>query len=338
MIRVAVVGYGYWGPNVARNVAEVPECGLVAVCDPSVRRLVLARRAHPAAHLTTDWQSLLSDPRIDALAIATPAATHFNLALAGLRAGKHVLVEKPLARTSDEVLALVDESERRGLVLMVDHTYVFSPAVRAIHELLAARALGELAYYDSVRINLGVVRRDVNVLWDLAVHDLSILDYLLPTHPTAVSAAGFAPAPGGPEHMAHLTLRFPGAFIAQVHASWLAPVKTRRLLIGGSRASVAYDDLDPVEKVKVYEHTLEASPGAVEPAQRRLERVWSPRLDGREPLRSAVEHFAECVAGGLRPVTDGTSGLRVVRLLEAASRALESGEHAVVAAAERVVA
>jgi predicted dehydrogenase len=338
VIRIAVVGYGYWGPNLSRNIAAARECELAAVCDPSVRRLLLARRDHPATHLTTDWQSLLSDPRIDAVAIATPAATHFNLALAALGAGKHVLVEKPLARTSEQALALVDESERRGLVLMVDHPFVFSPAIRAIHELLATGILGELCYYDSVRINLGLVRRDVNVLWDLAVHDLSILDYLLPTPPVGVLATGVASVPGEPEHVAHLTLRFPSAFIAHVHASWLAPVKTRRLLIGGSQGSVGYDDLAPIEKVKIYRHPLEHGSDTGEVVQRRLVEVWSPRLEVREPLRGAVEHFVQCIADGRRPITDGTSGLRVVRLLEAASRALETGERVVVLGTEGVVA
>ncbi len=338
MIRVAVVGYGYWGPNLTRNFSKAPGCELTAVCDLSVKRLVQARRAHPGAHLTTDWPRLLADPGVDAVAIATPAATHFDLALGALRAGKHVLVEKPLARTADEALALIEESERRNLVLMVDHTFVFSPSIRAIHELLTSGALGEPCYYDSVRLNLGRVRSDVNVLWDLAAHDLSILDHLLAGPPAGVLATGVARAPGGPEHMAYLTLLFPGAFIAHVHASWLSPVKTRRILIGGSRASVVYDDLEPVDKVKVYEHHLVNGSGRSDAVPHRLGEMSAPRLGTREPLRAAVEHFVECIDTARRPITDGAAGLRVVRLLEAASRSLEAGAQVVAVDMEGVVA
>ena len=338
MIRVAVAGYGYWGPKLARNIAEARECELAAICDPRMGRLVLARQAHPGTHLSTDWRALLCDPRIDAVAIATPAAAHFPMAMAALRAGKHVLAEKPLTRTSEQALALIRESEYRGLVLMVDHTFVFSPAVRALRETLAIGVIGEPCYYDAVRTALGVVRRDVNVVWDLAAHDLSILDYLLPVSPVGLQATGAAPEPGKPEQLAYLTLAYPGAFIAHVHVSWRAPTKTRRLLIGGSRGSISYDDLDPVEKVRVYEHPLEAGAARGEAAQRRLAQMWSPRLDPVEPLRVMVEHFAECVATGRRPLTDGTAGLRVVRLLETASQALATGERAAVAPLEKVVA
>src|SRR5215470_3685429 len=180
MIRIAVAGYGYWGPKVARNIAVARECELAAICDLSMSRLVLANRAHAGVHLATEWQSVLADPRVDAVAIATPVATHCHMAMAALRAGKHVLVEKPIARTAEQVLALIEESERRGLALMVDHTFVFSPAVRALRDVLASGAIGEPSYYDAMRTALGLVRRDVNVVWDLAAHDLSILDYLLP--------------------------------------------------------------------------------------------------------------------------------------------------------------
>ena len=336
MIRIAVAGYGYWGPKLARNIAEARECELAAICDPSMARLLLARHAHAGTHLTTDWQSLLSDPRIDAVAIATPAATHFHIAMAALRAGKHVLVEKPLTRTSEQALALILESERRGLVLMVDHTFVFSPAVRALREVLAMGAIGEPCYYDAVRTALGLVRRDVNVVWDLAAHDLSILDYLLRAAPIGLQATGAAPGPGEPEHLAYLSLTYAGAFMAHVHVSWLAPTKTRRLLVGGSQGSVTYDDLDPVEKVKVYEHPLEAGTDAGEAAQRRLAQVWSPRLDPMEPLRAVVGHFADCAVTGRRPITDGAAGLRVVQLLETASRALTMGGRVAVAPAEKV--
>jgi predicted dehydrogenase len=338
VIRVAVVGYGYWGPNLARIISKAPGCKLAAVCDLLVRRLVQARRLHPGVHLTTDWPRLLADPRIDAVAVATPAATHFNRALAAMRAGKHVLVEKPLARTADEAQSLIEESERRSLVLMVDHTFVFSPSIQAIRELLTTGALGKPCYYDSVRLSLGRVRSDVNVLWDLAAHDLSIVDHLLSASPAGVLATGVALAPGEPEHMAYLTLLFPGAFMAHVHASWLSPVKTRRMVIGGSRGSVVYDDLEPIDKVKVYEHQVANGSGARDAVPHRLGEMWLPRLATREPLRAAVEHFADCIAGGRRPISDGAAGLRVVRLLEATTRSLEGGAQVVTVDAEGIVA
>ena len=326
MIRIGVVGYGHWGPHLARNLALARGAELAMVCDHSPLRLAAARRAHPAVPCTADAAALLADPHIDAVVLATPVATHFPLAMAALRAGKHVLIEKPMTARADDARVLIDESERRRLVLMVDHTFVFSPAVRALRELVTTGAIGEPSYYDSARLNTGLIRRDLNVLWDLAVHDLAILDHVVPLTPSGVIATGVAPARGETERVAQLTVIYPVAFafVAHVQASWLAPVKTRRVLLGGSRALVAYDDLEPLEKVRVHDCEFAVAEGT-EDLSYRVAAAWAPALSPTEPLRAVVEHFAECIAGDGRPITDGAAGLRVVRLLEAAAMSLRAG-------------
>jgi len=324
LIAIGLIGYGYWGPNLARNLAASRGARLAAVCDRSSARLAAARRAHPGVALTTDATALLSDLGVDAVAIATPAATHFSLAMAALHAGKHVLVEKPLAGSAHEAQALVEESERRGLVLMVDHTFVFSPAVGALRDLVTGGALGEPSYYDSARLNTGRIRRDLNVLWDLAVHDLAILDHVVPFAPAGVIATGVAPAPGETECVVQLTVLYPAPFVAHVQASWLSPVKTRRIFIGGSRALVTYDDLEPREKIRVHGCEFPATDGGDDLLYRVAE-AWAPPLAPTEPLRAVVDHFEQCIAEDRRPITDGMAGLRVVRLLEAAGQSLRAG-------------
>jgi predicted dehydrogenase len=316
MIRIGVIGWGYWGPNLGRNVSASAGCRLAGVADQDAGRLALAGRAHPDVELARAGETLLADPGIDAIVIATPVRTHFALARAALRAGKHVLIEKPLTQSSEEALILIEESERRGLVLMVDHTFVYSPPVRAIHALLSADGLGRLLYYDSVRVNLGLVRNDVNVLWDVAAHDLALLDHLLPSGPATIHAAGIGPAPGSPEHLAYLTLSYPDGFHAHVHASWMSPVKIRRILMGGSRRMLLYDDLAPADRVTLYDCD------AGHPASRG---TAFGELGRTEPLRAVVEHFVDCIEGASRPITDGVAGLRVVRQLEAADQSLEEG-------------
>ncbi|MGE0043485.1 MAG: Gfo/Idh/MocA family protein, partial [Vicinamibacterales bacterium] len=251
MIGIGVIGLGYWGPNLLRNFAENPDARVVAVSDLRPERLATAAARYPAVRTTTDARSVFSDPAVDAVVIATPVSTHFDLALAALQAGKHVLVEKPLAASVDEGRRLAEAADSRGLVLMVGHTFVYTGAVRKIQALVSSGELGDVYYYDSVRVNLGLFQRDVNVVWDLAVHDLSIMDYVLPARPTAVSATGMSHVAGGTENIAYLTLFFDGRLIAHVHVNWLAPVKIRRTLIGGSQRMIVYDDLEPSEKIKV---------------------------------------------------------------------------------------
>lgn len=325
MIRAGVVGYGYWGPNLVRNFSEAPGCAVTWVSDLSPDRLAQAQLRHPSVRTTTDYKALLADPDLDAVIIATPISTHYNLTLQALEAGKHVLVEKPLTANSDQARRLIDEAERRGLVLMVDHTFIYTGAVRKIRDLIAAGELGDIYYYDSVRVNLGLFQHDVNVLWDLAVHDLAIMDYLLPAQPVAVSATGISHFPGEPENLSYMTLFFDSSLIAHVNANWLAPTKLRRTLIGGSRKMVLYDDLEPSEKVRVYDKGVSVS--SKESVYQMLVSyrtgdMLAPKLDMTEALGAEARHFVQCIEKSERPITDGHAGLRVVTLLEAAQKSM----------------
>lgn len=329
MIGIGVVGYGYWGPNLVRNLCDLPEAQLRWVCDLQTERLGGVRRRFPSVEITEDYQNLLDDPLVDAIAIATPVATHYAIAMRALKAGKHVFVEKPLASSIEEAERLVDEAARRGLVLAVDHTFVHTGAVRKMREIIQC-SLGQLYYYDSVRINLGLFQHDVNVIWDLAVHDLSIMDYLLPQKPVAVSATGMSHVPGEPENMAYLTLHFPDRMIGHIHVNWLAPVKVRRTLIGGSDKMIVYDDLEPSEKIKVYDKgiTLSGLPARRGEKVRQMQVGYrtgdmnAPQLDITEALTRELREFMACIEAGTPPIADGQAGLRVVRILDAATKSL----------------
>jgi len=340
MIGIGVIGYGYWGPNLVRNFAETPEARMVAVSDLRHERLALVGQRYPGVQTTKDYRELVADPRVDAVAIATPVSTHFEFAMHALRAGKHVLLEKPLAASSEEACRLIEEAERQRVVLMVDHPFVYTTAIRKIQELIASNALGTIYYYDSVRVNLGLFQHDVNVIWDLAVHDLSIIDYVLPWRPRAVSATGMSHVPGKPENIAYLTLFFDSPLMAHIHANWLAPVKVRRTLIGGSRRMIVYDDVEPSEKVKVYDRGLTLNNNAETVYQMligyRSGDMWAPHLDMTEALRVLASHFVSAIEDKAPALTDGEAGLRVVRILEAASQSLlERGRPIEIAAANR---
>jgi predicted dehydrogenase len=326
MIRLGVIGYGYWGPNLVRNFMEAQGSTVVAVCDLRPERLAMVQNRYPSIRTLTNWQDLLNDPDVDAVAIATPVSSHFELALAALGANKHVLVEKPLASTSEQSLQLIDEAARRQRVLMVDHTFVYTGAVRKIRELIANNDLGEIYYYDAVRVNLGLFQHDVNVIWDLAIHDLSIMDYVLPSRAVAVSATGISNIPGQPENVAYITLFFANPQIAHVHVNWLTPVKVRHTLIGGSEKMILYDDLEPSEKVKIYDRgvTVSQSPEAVYEmlVSYRSGDMWAPRLDATEALLTEALHFIDCINNGTKPETDGQAGLRLIQIVEAAERSL----------------
>jgi predicted dehydrogenase len=326
MITVGVVGYGYWGPNLVRNFADVPGSQVGFVTDIRADRLSHVRGRYPAVRVSTDYRDLINDPAVDAVAIATPVSSHFDLAMAALRAGKHVLVEKPMTSTADQSLALIDEADKRGLVLMVDHTFVYTSAVQKIRDLTQGGDLGEIYYYDSVRINLGLFQHDVNVLWDLAVHDLSIMDYVLARTPVSVSATGLAHVAGQPENIAYMTMFFDGQLIAHVHVNWLAPVKVRRTLLGGSRRMIVFDDLEVSEKIKVYDRGISVNPSPENVYQMligyRAGDMWAPQLPLAEALQTEARHFIECIEQRKTPTTDGQAGLRVVRLLEAATRSM----------------
>lgn len=328
MIKVGVIGYGYWGPNLVRNFMEAPGSTVVAVCDLRPERLAHMQSRHPTIQIVSDCQALFRDPSIDAIVIATPVSSHFDLAMAALKAGKHVLVEKPLAANSEQGSLLIDEAAKRRKVLMVDHTFVYTSAVRKIRDLIAAKALGEIYYYDAVRVNLGLFQHDVNVIWDLAIHDLSIMDYVLPMKATAVSATGISHIPGQPENVAYITLFFDAPQIAHVHVNWLTPVKVRHTLIGGSEKMILYDDLEPSEKVKIYDKgvTVSQSPEAVYEmlVSYRSGDMWAPRLDATEALQSEAQHFIDCIENSKRPETDGEDGLRLVKIVEAAEKSLRA--------------
>ena len=329
MIRIGVIGYGYWGPNLVRNFSEIPEAQVVAVSDLDPKRLNLVKTRHPAINTTDNCQDLLSDPMIDAIAIATPVSSHYELALRALEAGKHVFIEKPLTETAKQAESLIAEAEQRNLVLHVDHTFIYTGAVRKIRELVAKGDLGDLYYYDSVRVNLGLFQPDINVIWDLAVHDLSIMDFIFPLTPTAVSATGISHVPGKPANIAFLTVFFDNDAIAHLHVNWLAPVKLRRTLIGGSSKMIVYDDLEPSEKIKIYDKGITLN-GSKENLYNtmigyRTGDMWAPQLEITEALRVEAQHFARCITQGERSLSDGHAGLRIVRILEAANRSLSEG-------------
>ncbi len=326
MIRVGVIGYGYWGPNLVRNFMLAPGAAVTRVCDLREERLTPLHKLYPGLKTCNHSEELINDPAIDAVVIATPVSSHFELAMAALKAGKHVLVEKPLASTSDQARRLIDEAAARKLVLLVDHTFVYTHAVRKMREIIVSGQLGQIYYYDAVRVNLGLFQHDVNVIWDLAIHDLSVMDYVLPERPVAVSATGISHIPGQPENVAYITLFFTSPQIAHVHVNWLTPVKVRHTLIGGSEKMILYDDLEPSEKLKVYDKGIRVTPGREDVYRMlvsyRLGDMWAPRLDTTEALQTEALHFIDCVENGREPETDGPAGLRMINMIEAAEMSL----------------
>lgn len=328
MIGIGVIGYGYWGPNLVRNFSEAPGAKVVAVSDRVAARLALVRKRYPAVTTSENPQELINNPAVDAVLIATPVSTHFELAMQALKAGKHVLVEKPMAASSEQCTQLIEEAARRGKVLMVDHTFVFTGAVRKMKELISAKSLGEIYYYDSVRVNLGLFQRDVNVIWDLAVHDLSIMDYVLGAQVHAVSATGVSHMPGHPENIAYITLFFRSTLMGHFHVNWLAPVKVRRTLIGGSQKMIVFDDLEPSEKIKIYDKGVTVTDKPEETYKMligyRAGDMWAPQIEMTEALAVEAQHFVACVDQASTPLTDGEAGRRVVRILEAATKSLKA--------------
>lgn len=327
MIGIGVVGFGYWGPNLVRNFSELQKSKVLAICDARPDRLKSAQLRYPGVETTNDFRELMDHRGIDAIAIATPVSSHYELAMESLKAGKHVLVEKPLTMTSEQGIRLIDEAEKRNLTLMVDHTFLYTGAVRKIKDLVDTNGIGEVYYYDSVRVNLGLFQHDVNVIWDLAVHDLSIMDYVLGMEPVAVSATGISHVTGKPEDIAYLTLFFDSRVIAHIHVNWLAPVKVRSTLIGGDRKMIVYDDLEPSEKIKIYDKgiTLGNNGEGIykEMIGYRTGDMWAPKLDTAEALKLEAVHFLQCIEEKKKPVTDGAAGLRIVKILEAATESMK---------------
>jgi predicted dehydrogenase len=322
-LRVGLVGFGYWGPNLARNLGEVAGVRLAAVADSRPERRQAAGARHPGIHLFADPADLIARTDVDAVVIATPVATHYELGLAALKAGKDVLVEKPLAATGAEAEMLVEVAQREQRVLMVDHTYVYAGAVRKIAELIATGELGEIRYYDSLRINLGLFQNDVSVLWDLAIHDIALLQFLVRRRFLSVQATGGCHLGEGLESVAHLTLGLEGGAQAHVNVSWISPVKIRQTIIVGDRKMLLYDDLEPDEKIKVYDRGVvfdQDRPALLR--DYRLGDMWAPRVDRREALAGVCAHFADCVRTRAQPLTGGTQGRESVRVLEAAQWSL----------------
>ena len=326
-IRIAVVGCGYWGQNLIRNFSDIPDVDVTAVCDFNLNALARVKRRYPSIELRQDYQQILADWRIHAVVIATPVATHYSFAERALRAGKHVLVEQPLATSSRQALALMELADKHGRTLMVDHTFVYTGAVRQIKALVDARELGDLLYFDSVRISLGMVQSDTNVVWDLAPHDFSMLDHLCSKQPVAVSAIGTKSLGHPFENIAYLAADFEGQMSAHIHVNWLAPVKVRKTLIGGTKRTVVYDDMEPVEKVRMYDNAFperdDLDPSGYWTAGHRSAGMFAPILDTTEALSLMAREFVDSITDKRLPISDGYAGYRVVRLLEAAQQSLQ---------------
>ncbi len=330
MIHLAVIGAGYWGPNLIRNFSQVSGARVAYVCDLDATKLAPLASQYPTLSTTCDYQDALRDPNVDAVVIATPVSTHRRLALDALRAGKHVLVEKPLAATTETAREITDAARAAQRVLMVGHTFIYNPAVTKVRELIERGALGEIYYIDSARVNLGLHQFDINVIWDLAPHDISIILYWLDKHPLRVSARGNSYTQDQIEDVAFITLEFENKVMAHIHVSWMSPAKLRRTTIVGSKQMIVYDDLEVAEKVKLYDsgvEQLQMNDDTRAELRRtyRVGDVLSPRLDTIEPLRVECAHFVECIREGKTPRTDGDAGIAVVQVLEAATRSLKEG-------------
>lgn len=330
-VRIGLIGYGYWGPNLARNFHQLPEAWLTACADADPTRLAEAGRLYPFTQTAADYRELLENEHLDAIVVATPARSHYEIALAALQHGKHVLVEKPLAMTSAQVRDLSDCARASDRVLMVGHTFEYNPAVWKIKELLTSRAIGDLYYIYSNRVNLGRVQLDINALWSIAPHDISILLYLLDALPLTVSARGATYVSEKIEDVVFVLLTFPNNVIAHIHASWLDPSKTRQMTLVGSEKMIVYDDVDPEAKLKIYDKGVYKRGAAFGEFQLKVHSgdIYIPRIDLTEPLRNECRHFVECVRDHREPQSGAESGLKVVRVLEAAQRSLEQNGAAV---------
>jgi predicted dehydrogenase len=330
-LGIAVVGAGYWGPNLVRNFRNSAEWDLVAVCDldEARARKVIGRRS--TVDVETSLEPLLARDDVDAIAVATPARTHSAIALAALAAGKHVLVEKPIADSRADAARMIEAAHEQDLVLMADHTYCYTPVVTRMAELIADGVLGDIMFVDSVRINLGLVQPDVDVFWDLAPHDLSILDFVLPygLRPEGVAAHGADPLSTGKSCVGYLTMPLPGGAIVHVHVNWLSPTKIRQMVIGGTRRTLVWDDLNPQQRLCIYDRGIDFASGSRDVDERvaatvsyRLGEMSAPALPEREALSTMAQEFADAIIARRAPRTDGHAGLRVLDVLDAASRSL----------------
>lgn len=329
-MKVGIVGCGYWGPNMIRNFNMLDNVEVLAVSDLREERLKFISRLYPNIKLlTTNCDEIIKNKNIDAVIIVTPVSTHFQLGLEALENGKHVLMEKPMTATTEQAEVLIETAERNNLILMVDHTFIYTGAVRKIKELVASGEIGEIYYFDSVRINLGLFQHDVNVIWDLAAHDVSIMDHLLGKQPTTVSATGLGHFNSSVENMAYISIGYSENLMGHIHVNWLAPVKVRKTLICGSQKMIVYDDVEPSEKVKIYNKGIEYVQNREEVydilVQYRTGDMLSPRIDNFEALALISKEFYDAVNENRKPLTDGQAGYRVVKILELASNSLKQG-------------
>jgi len=327
MIKLGVVGYGYWGPNIVRNFHTNESSEVVMVCDKNPKTEERLRKACPSIPFTLDENEIMNSTKIDAVAVVTPVWTHYELAKKALENGKHVFVEKPFTSSAAQAEELIDLAERKHLKIMVDHTFLFTGAVKKIRQLVDQGALGDLYYYDSLRVNLGLFQHDVNVIWDLAPHDLSIMDYIINDKPEAVVATGECHL-NGVEDVAFITVYFPRRIIAHINVNWLSPVKVRTTLIGGEKKMVVWNDLEADEKIRVYDKgvSMSATPGNLHQllVSYRSGDMWAPQVEQVEALRAETSYFLKCLQQNVKPFNDGEAGLRVVRILEAADRSVRN--------------
>jgi predicted dehydrogenase len=323
-VNFGVIGYGYWGPNIVRNLTSLEDSHVLAIAEMSPSARLRVQKAYPGIEVTPYALDVISSPKIDAVAVVTPVWTHYELAKAALENGKHVFVEKPFTSNTAQAEELIDLAQKKNLKIMVDHTFLFTGAVKKISQLLDEGALGKLYYYDATRVNLGLFQHDINVLWDLAPHDLSIMDYLIKANPEAIVATGQKHL-NGHEDVAYMTLYFPEKVIAHINVNWLSPVKVRTTLMGGEKRMLVWNDLEADEKVKVYDKGVDITnrEGVYELlVNYRSGDMWAPQLEQAEALRQELIYFVDCISSGKQPINDGCAGLRVVKLLEAATESL----------------
>jgi len=324
MLRIGIIGYGYWGPNIVRNFANTDGAAVASVCDLDEGALAKVSRLYPSIRTTRDSREITHAADIDAVAVITPVSTHFELARAALENGKHVFVEKPFTATSAEAEELIGLAARKNLKIMVDHTFLFTGAVQKMKEVIAAGDLGKPYYYDSTRVNLGLFQHDVNVVWDLAPHDLSIIDHLIEDRPAAVVATGQSHV-NGFEDIAYITIYFEGSMLAHINVNWLSPVKVRTTLIGGEKKMLVWNDLEPDEKIKIYDKGIDITSreGVYDLlVSYRSGDMLAPRVEQREALKHEAAYFVQCIREDFTPFNDGRAGLRIVRMLEAADQSL----------------
>lgn len=327
MIKIGLVGYGYWGINLLRNFMNTKNATVAMVCDPRPERLAIAQKNYPQVAVTHDFEDLLKNPQIDAVVLATPVFSHYPLAKKALLAGKHVLVEKPFTASVAQAEELIELAAQRKLTIMIDHTFLYTGSVQKIKALCDAGEIGKLQYFDSTRINLGLFQTDVNVIWDLAPHDISILFHLFDEKPISVSATGKAHAINKIENIAYLTLHYQSDFIAHFSCSWISPLKVRRILIGGDQRMVIYDDVEPTEKIKIYDTTYQLNNTEEEKHKMlidyRVGDIYLPKVPQKEALAEMAADFINAISTNQKPLVDGQKGLEVVRVLEAAEASIK---------------